>query len=107
MRSKILLKLIFASCVRYSDRAYYGLFVLIKDMYLAGYNLRNDQCQDRHLIVFDQSRQKKNCWLRGQHCAVCSSSYAAGSVHSSAESEYFEYSRSRKNVTMTFFEIIV
>ena len=32
MRSKILSKLIFASCVRYSDRAYYGLCVLIKDI---------------------------------------------------------------------------
>ena len=31
MRSKILSKLIFASCVWYSDRAYYGLFVHIKD----------------------------------------------------------------------------
>ena len=30
--SKILSKLIFASCVRYSDRAYYGLCVLIKDI---------------------------------------------------------------------------
>ena len=32
MRSKILSKLIFASCVWYSDRAYYGLCVLIKDI---------------------------------------------------------------------------
>ena len=32
MRSNILLKLIFASCVWYSDRAYYGLCVLIKDI---------------------------------------------------------------------------
>ena len=32
MRSRILSKLIFASCVRYSDRAYYGLCVLIKDI---------------------------------------------------------------------------
>ena len=32
MRSKILSKLIFASCVRYSDRAFYGLCVLIKDI---------------------------------------------------------------------------
>ena len=31
MRSNILSKLIFASCVWYSDRAYYGLCVLIKD----------------------------------------------------------------------------
>ena len=31
MRSNILSKLIFASCVRYSDRAYYGLCVLVKD----------------------------------------------------------------------------
>ena len=28
----ILSKLIFASCVRYSDRAYYGLCVLIEDI---------------------------------------------------------------------------
>ena len=33
MRSKILSKLIFASCVRYSDRAYYWVVcVLIKDI---------------------------------------------------------------------------
>ena len=32
MRSKILSKLIFASCVWYSDRAYHGLSVLIKDI---------------------------------------------------------------------------
>ena len=32
MRSKILSKLIFASCVRYSDREYYGLCVLSKDI---------------------------------------------------------------------------
>ena len=32
MRSKILSKLIFASCVWYSDRAYHGLCVLIKDI---------------------------------------------------------------------------
>ena len=32
MRSNILSKLIFASCVWYSDRAYYGLCVLIKDI---------------------------------------------------------------------------
>ena len=32
VRSKILSKLIFASCVWYSDRAYYGLCVLIKDI---------------------------------------------------------------------------
>ena len=30
--SKILSKLIFASCVGFSDRAYYGLCVLIKDI---------------------------------------------------------------------------
>ena len=32
VRSKILSKLIFASCVWHSDRAYYGLCVLIKDI---------------------------------------------------------------------------
>ena len=32
MRSKISSKLIFASCVLYSDRAYYELCVLIKDI---------------------------------------------------------------------------
>ena len=32
VRSNILSKLIFASCVWYSDRAYYGLCVLIKDI---------------------------------------------------------------------------
>ena len=32
VRSKILLKLIFASCVWYSDRAYYGLCVFIRDI---------------------------------------------------------------------------
>ena len=32
VRSEILSKLIFASCVWYSDRAYYGLCVLIKDV---------------------------------------------------------------------------
>ena len=32
MKSKILSKLIFASCVWYSDRAYYGLCVLIIDI---------------------------------------------------------------------------
>ena len=32
MRSNILSKLIFSSCVGYSDRAYYGLCVLIKDI---------------------------------------------------------------------------
>ena len=32
MRSKISSKLIFASCVRYSDRAHYELCVLIKDI---------------------------------------------------------------------------
>ena len=32
VRSKILSKLIFASCVWYSDRAYYGLCVRIKDI---------------------------------------------------------------------------
>ena len=32
MRSNILSKLIFASCVWYSDRTYYGLCVLIKDI---------------------------------------------------------------------------
>ena len=32
VRSKILSKLIFASCVWYSDRAYHGLCVLIKDI---------------------------------------------------------------------------
>ena len=32
VRSKILSKLIVASCVRYSDRAYYELCVLIKDI---------------------------------------------------------------------------
>ena len=32
MRSKILSKLIFESCVLYSDRTYYELCVLIKDL---------------------------------------------------------------------------
>ena len=32
MTSKILSKLIFASCVRYFDRAYYWVCVLIKDI---------------------------------------------------------------------------
>ena len=32
VKSNILSKLIFASCVRYSDRAYHGLCVLIKDI---------------------------------------------------------------------------
>ena len=32
VRSKILSELIFASCVCYSDRAYYGLCVLIEDI---------------------------------------------------------------------------
>ena len=32
MRSNILSKLVFASCVCYSDRAYYGLCVRIKDI---------------------------------------------------------------------------
>ena len=31
-RSNILSELIFASCVLYSDRAYYGLWVLINDI---------------------------------------------------------------------------
>ena len=32
MRSNVLSKLIFASCVWYSDRAYYGLCVLVEDI---------------------------------------------------------------------------